>query len=219
MAKREKKPPTFIPKNHVTKIFEELRKGVYYPLTRSTLRDAYRWDVMYRLIYIFALRRGEVPLLRVEEINLTERLIYIRRLKNGISKYMPFEGDVEQLLRSWVAYRADKYNVEKDEGVLFPRKDGTAIGVLMISKEFKSICMNIGFARGYAKKRKSIYTVHHLRHACALHMRNEHFPMADITDRLGHRNINSTAQYARVSDPLRAEISKSIYNSDKFAKV
>jgi integrase len=59
--------------------------------------------------------------------------------------------------------------------------------------------------------------VHSLRHSCATHLLDAGEPIDFVQDHLGHRNIESSLVYARVSDRRRSKAISRLERSREIA--
>ena len=60
--------------------------------------------------------------------------------------------------------------------------------------------------------------VHILRHSIAVHLMNAGWDLADVQDWLGHKSINSTIVYAKITNKRREITHAKTINSQEIAK-
>lgn len=144
--------------------------------------------LLFTLIYHHGLRVGEVPLLRVSDVDLERGRILIRRLKGGAWSEQVLFSSARVLLRRYL-----------DAGVgpetpLFPGRLGP-LKKRQIQSRFERY-------RHLAGLRREL-TCHGLRHAIATHLLDAGVPLEVIQDHLGHQSIRSTSIYARITSHHR----------------
>ena len=149
-----------------------------------------RDKALFNVIYKYGLRASEATLLEPSHVDLDRGRLYISRLKHGLSGEKPLLRDVKRVLKAYMEER-----LPTGEG-LFTGREGT-VGYKRIAQLFKE----------YAKKAKipAEYSVHSLRHSIAVHLLDAGHGVEFVQDHLGHKNIQNTMIYARVSDRQRKE--------------
>jgi len=162
-------------------------------------RDRALFDVIYK----YGLRRGEVPLIQLRDVDLDRGRIYIRRLKNGVSGEKPLFRDTRRLLRAYLEERQDTGSA------LFTGRQGNLSGE-WIRKLFEQ----------YARKAKlEGYSVHSLRHSIATHLLDAGQNVEAVQDHLGHVNIANTMIYARITDRRRSEMFEELERAPAVVKI
>jgi integrase len=147
---------------------------------------------IFRLAYHRGLRAGEVRRMQFSDLRLTQDRIFIRRLKGSASGEYHLTASEVRALRAWVRVRGP------EPGPLFPsrRKQG-------ISERMLNVLMRrYGQAAGIPAEKCHF---HALKHSCATHLLNRGESIEDVQDHLGHRNIQNTVIYAKVTNSRRQE--------------
>ncbi|EDK0309350.1 tyrosine-type recombinase/integrase, partial [Salmonella enterica] len=145
-----------------------------------------RDKTMFCLMYIHGLRVSEVSGLMMSDIDIHEKIIHIRRLKNGFSTVHPLHQKEVALLKAWVKLRHG-YICDPSRNWLFLSMYGEKISRQWIYK----ICKKYGRKSGIPV---NIHP-HMLRHACGYALANQGMDTRLIQDYLGHRNIRHTVLY------------------------
>lgn len=135
-----------------------------------------RDKAIFGLIYLYGLRVSEATILKLEDVDLKRKRIFIRRVKGGAGGERPIFRSTEKLLRKYLAVRQ-----EKGDG-LFTGRQGT-LSRKRIHQLFK------GYAQRAGLDPKS--TVHSLRHSIATHLLETGMGIEFIKDHLGHRDIRN----------------------------
>lgn len=175
--------------------FKELdrpRKGSYLPavLSReevSSLLGSIK-NIKHRailsLIYSAGLRRNELIILRINDIDSKRMLIKIKNSKGAKDRIVGLSKKVLILLREY-------YRLYKPRYYLF---EGQKIG------KYSGTSINLIFQR--AKKNASIHAkggVHILRHSFATHLHESGYDIRIIQELLGHKSSRTTEIYTHIS--------------------
>lgn len=160
-----------------------------------------------------ALRISEVGKLQLSDFDADNRRIKIRRVKNGpIGIQYLLSDDTLKALKNWVSIRG------KATGPLFAsRRSKLGQGKETPEQGITKRTLHTVF-KDYAiaaKLPEDKQHFHVLRHTCAVNMVDKEIPMRNIADWMGHRNINSTMVYARVSDMARNATAEKFYGEQK----
>jgi integrase len=138
-------------------------------------------------------------MLDFKDFNPDKQRIRFRRLKGSIGGEWPLHPREVTALRTWVKVRG------KNPGPLFPSRNNRAIGRFQVLHLMKAYCALAGIAPDKAH-------THALKHSIAMTLRNEkHKDLKFIQSWLGHKNMNSTAQYLHLSDLERDNEAKDLY--------
>ncbi len=155
--------------------------------------DNVRNRALLLLLLRTGMRIGELLEVRVSDIILQERkiLLYIGE-KNLIGRTVYFSEDAEQALRHWLRTR------KADKEYLFY---GTTREQLCYAAAWKVMKHTMKRA-GLSQKK---YSLHHLRHTFATEMLNSGMRIEVLQQILGHKSIEQTMRYAKLSDKTREE--------------
>jgi site-specific recombinase XerD len=186
-----------IPKYHVK---DEVFR-FFLAIPEGNLRDRVLFDLTYR----HGLRRREAAELRLDQIDLAERTIMVKRLKRSRSGVYELHDASIQLLRAYLITL-----VASDNPYLFPgRLSGSHISPTTVYYT----------CRKYAQSARLRRTnPHAFRHSCGVHAANAGLDLIDIADLLGHRSLATAMRYASVSNKRRDESHRRIVKSGEFAK-
>jgi integrase len=144
---------------------------------------------LFATIYHYGLRVSEATLLRLEDVDLERRRIFIHRLKGGQSGERPLFANTAQVLRNYLAVRPRGL-------ALFTGRQGN-LKRQRIQQLFRRYASQVGLES---------FTVHALRHSIATHLLEAGFDLAVIREHLGHASLSSTLIYAKITDRRREEI-------------
>lgn len=142
----------------------------------------------YCLVYmtfIHGLRVSEVCKLRLSDMDLRMKTLYIRRMKNGLSTNHPLLGNEIKAIRGWLRVRKTRLWAESDW--LFLSRQG---GRLTRQRVYQ-IINQLGIQANISVTSHP----HMLRHACGFALADRGIDTRLIQDYLGHRNIRHTVHY------------------------
>jgi integrase len=181
-------PPRFLTQDEVARFFAAITE----PRDRA----------LFALIYVYGLRLSEALMLRRKDVDLAAGRILIRRSKRGIWGIRPLFSSARALL---AAYMEASPSTGDAEGALFQGRQGP-LRRRRIQQLFGRYAAAAGLPPGAS--------CHSLRHAIATHLLDAGESMEFVKEHLGHRKIENTAIYARVSNPARerafARLEKSV---------
>jgi integrase/recombinase XerC len=146
---------------------------------------------LFTLMYLYGLRLSEAVALRRRDVDLAAGRILIRRSKRGIWGIRPLFTSARAVLTPYIA------GPSTEEGMSVPLFRGRqgGLGRRRIQQLFHDYAS--------AAKLPVRATCHSLRHAIATHLLDAGESLEFVKEHLGHRKIENTAIYARVSNPAR----------------
>ncbi|HFW4533986.1 TPA: tyrosine-type DNA invertase [Salmonella enterica subsp. enterica serovar Chester] len=165
------------------------------------------------MAFIHGLRASEALRLRLSDIDLHGRQIYIARLKNSFSTVHPLIPREIRALRIWLAVRKNMNGSDSDW--LFISRTGLPLS----RQQFYYI---LTAASGKAGLTVCAHP-HMLRHACGYALADNGTDTRLIQDYLGHRNIRHTVRYtasnsARFGDIWRGKSGQKRRQNDPECK-
>src|SRR5262245_51616113 len=152
----------------------------------SSRRD----KAIFLFAYRYGLRASEVGMLTLDDVRLTQRKIFIHRLKGSISKEYSLQPDEVRVLR---LYFNARWNPSP---LLFPSNWNEPISRPMLYKLMQRYGEEAGIPKG---KRK--FTV--LKHSIATHLLEAGADLKFVQEWLGHAQIQNTMIYAELVSPTR----------------
>jgi len=162
--------------------------------TCENLRDR----AMLSLFYGCGLRRTEVIKLNISDINFKGQLLYIRQGKGKRRRVIPLTEQVGTDLQNYYLYERSLQvgEVTRDNQEAFVLNDH---GNRMLDywKRLKYLVKKAGLS--------DQISLHHLRHSIATHLLEGGLSIEQVRDFLGHRHLESTQIYTRISKQYLAE--------------
>lgn len=138
------------------------------------------------VIYACGLRLSEGLQLKVQDIDSSRMLLWVRNGKGGKDRCVPLPERLLELLREyWKRHRPRLY--------LFPnQKKREPFCATTLQKTFKIVLLQSGI-----RKAASIHT---LRHSYATHLLERGINLRVIQELLGHQSPQTTARYTHLTD-------------------
>jgi integrase/recombinase XerD len=183
--------PNALPKNVPSE--EEMKRLLAAPDAQSRL--GFRDRVVLELLYSTGLRLRELCGLDVDELELEQGFVLVRRGKGDKARVVPLGRLAVDLVRSYLSEIrpwlrqgcADPAN----EPALVLSRYGQRLGPRGVAKIIARIAKKAGLA--------GRITPHSFRHACATHMLRGGANIRHLQELLGHAKLTSTEIYTRVS--------------------
>lgn len=145
------------------------------------IRDA----CLFKICFYHGLRVSELCQLQLSDIDLNQRVIFIRRLKNGLSTVQPLTEEVLPALKDWLQIR-DSYPASEEPWLFLSQKKRA-----LSRQQVYSLLRQYGVRAGLDINPHP----HMLRHACGYALADLGVDTRLIQDYLGHRNIRHTVLY------------------------
>lgn len=143
------------------------------------------------LCYGCGLRRTEVILLDVKDINFEQKLLFIRKGKGKKRRVIPLTESIVKDLKNY-NNQIESYRKEKLQNFLI-NELGNPITGSRIYETFKKIL----------KRTQTIehqkYCLHSLRHSIATHLLENEMSIEMVRDFLGHSQLGTTQIYTRIN--------------------
>lgn len=166
----------------------------------NDLRDR----ALFCTIYHCGLRVGEVPLIRLDDLDLERRRITITRLKNGYGGELPLFEDTAVAIERYLSVR-----LQTCDALYTGRQGG-------LKRNRIQQLFNM-YARIACIDRK--YSLRALRHSIATHMLDSGVSIEFVQEHLGHVNIQNTLIYAKLTSRRKEAVYRQIEKSPEIVKL
>lgn len=155
------------------------------------VRDA----AMMELFYASGVRLSELVALDVNDVDLGEGVVYVRRGKGGRGRVAPMGGAARAALEAWLPRRRQWVTGEAGaeggaEAALFVGAGGRRLGARAVRKRVDLYAARVGFERPVSP--------HVFRHSCASHFLQSSGDIRATQELLGHQNLSTTQIYTRL---------------------
>ena len=165
------------------------RDQFFISLTSEMLHKK-RNRIIYELYYSLGLRLAELINLEITDLNFEDGYVLIRNTKNKESRSVPIVPNTIQLLQSYLMEIRPELDKKKSP-FLFLSVNGNKMEHPNITTDFKQ---SIEVA-GLTKK----LSIHSLRYSIATHLLDNGMDIRYVQRFLGHRSINTTKGYTKVT--------------------
>ena len=165
---------------------EQLLKAAKDGATRNPIRDT----CLLTLLYHHALRVSELCNLRLSDITLDgEPIIYVRHQKGEEPSVHPLYKSDVAALRKWLTIRQE---LDLDHDYLFCSERRSHMNRATVNLIITTVSKRAGLAGLRPHP-------HSLRHACGYHLLNETKDLRAVQDYLGHKFLQSTVRYTKLT--------------------
>jgi len=152
----------------------------------SPERHAQRNHCMIMMAFLHGLRASELLTLKLSDVDLSGRSLYVKRLKNGFSTIQPLISGEIRHIKQWLKMRSTLRDAEQNP-YLFISREGNNLS----RQQFYHIVRRAGERANLAVAVRP----HMLRHSCGYALADSGIDTRLIQDYLGHRNIRHTVIY------------------------
>ena len=184
-----------------TEVEKETTKTILTPKEIKQLYGACENDILgirdravLSIYYGCGLRRNEGINLNVKDIQLKEKLVYVRKGKGNKERYVPMTETVKEDLENYI-YVAR-------ENLINPKLSNQQ--ALLLSQRGKRIHVN-SIARRLQKlaekaRLNKTFGLHALRHSIATHLLQSGMALENVSKFLGHQSLESTQIYTHLAN-------------------
>lgn len=220
LFRRRRSPHAFVPEHAVAPVKESTfvpyifsREEVVALLDAATRHEGRNmWGAMLRALvlalYCTGIRLGEAARLRIDDVDLRQRVLTVQRSK-GRSRILPIRDDLVAELRQYLRCRGEVL-VACGVGAspeLFIRRDGSPLTLRAASNAVRRLLRDLGLkpTRGRTGARpyefRHAFAVHRLT-AWALEGADVHARLPWLSAYLGHVNVLGTEVYLKATPQL-----------------
>jgi site-specific recombinase XerD len=144
--------------------------------------------------YGCGLRRSEGANLDLRDVQLKEKLLFVRTGKGYKERYVPMTEAVKDDLENYIYQsreRLQSFKTQKNEALFLSMQVKRMCGNALIDRVHK--------LRGTAKLQKEI-GLHTLRHSIATHLLQSGMTLEEVSQFLGHSSLESTQIYTHLAN-------------------
>lgn len=162
---------------------------------------AHRWQLVYRLLLICGLRRGEALAIQWRDLDLDARTLHIRRQltlvagNRSVGSPKSAKGvrtvHLDEETANYLRIYGKQATCTSAAGFVFHTGDGTALDPAAVSRQFTALVKELGLP---------VIRLHDLRHTSASLGLEAGEPITQVSRRLGHSTIAITGDiYTHIS--------------------
>lgn len=145
---------------------------------------------MYEVLYSTGLRVREVTGLRVEDLNLSQGVIFIPEGKHSNQRYVPVGAAAGRYLAEYLNHVRPHLLRGEKENLVFLGRQGGRLDVGGVEKKLRIYGGRAGI--------KKHLTIHVFRHTLATEMLRHGADLRQIQEMLGHRSLTTTQIYTHI---------------------
>jgi integrase/recombinase XerD len=174
--------PQHLPRS--LKVSEVARVIASLPTTTLGLRDR----ALVELLYGTGMRRSEVSRLRLDDIDLEQRVILIREGKGRKDRVVPLGKKAKQVLLDYLEHGRVKLLRGKEQAAVFLGRRGERLSESQVTHRVAELGLKVHLKMA----------PHVLRHSCATHLLKGRADIRHIQRLLGHKSLQTTERYTKV---------------------
>jgi integrase len=176
---------------------------------------------LFKVLYGTGLRIGEALGLLDEDVNTDERFVIVRQSKNGTERIVPLSESVSDACARYRILRKEKIKSRVECELFFVKNNNTHCSQGAAYKSFRDALRLAGIPHG---GKGSGPRLHDLRHTFACHSLAQmvesgmdlYQAMPLLSTYLGHRTIESTEKYVRLTAEVYPGLLQNIENVCEF---
>lgn len=152
------------------------------------------------IYYGCGLRRSEGIALNVSDVQIKEKLVYVKKGKNYRERYVPMSESVKEDLESYIKVARRKilsFKKTRQDALFLSLRAGRLGGNQMIGR--------IHYLAIQAGVQKDI-GLHSLRHSIATHLLQKGMSLEQVSQFLGHRSLESTQIYTHIANEQISQV-------------
>jgi len=192
---------------------KQLYEATFLPHRENAIAIGQRDRAIIAVFYGCGLRRSEGMQLNINDIDLQQRLLFVRKGKGNKQRYVPIANKHAEDIRSytqegreWFLYHHNTKEswISSRYGKPLPKKkhaDDTAFFISIYGTRMQSFDQRLNYLQGKAETDKNI-TLHGLRHSIATHLLQSGMDIEEIAKFLGHSSLASTQIYTHIVNHL-----------------
>ncbi|PRO65812.1 tyrosine-type recombinase/integrase [Alkalicoccus urumqiensis] len=152
---------------------EKLIQAIHHPIVRP----------LVELLYLTGLRISEARDLKVEDLDMERRRLYVRCGKGGKARTIPMSAELHSMLQSYLPRREAPVSP-----YLFSTKRAGRVAASFVNEKMHQAAADLGW--------KQHYSAHSLRHAFATRLLHQgEANLVHVQKLLGHTNVQTTSIY------------------------
>jgi len=163
---------------------------------KAARRAGKKYDLLFSLVYYYAMRVAEVVTLRLDDFNLPSHQITIRAKKDGRVRVYDLPEQIEHKYTRWLKERGSDENPFVFPSSTLPRSGHLSRDAAQAEFRLLAKKAGVGMPR----------SIHDLRHTAAQEMIRGGEDLATVQGWLRHRDIESTKAY--IDDQTTAEVER-----------
>ena len=169
--------------------------------------QSHKQRAVLHLFYSCGLRRSEAERLNLTEISFRKSLLYVRSGKGNKRRVVPMTEKVSHELELYFLTERG-IGMMNDQDAFMINRIGNRVSGNSYNQALKKIVRQAGLERAC--------TLHHLRHSIATHLLENGLSLEEVRDFLGHKHLEATQIYVKVSRNQIDELQDEEQNPEKL---
>ncbi len=174
-----------------------------------------RWRLyatLFGLLYVTGMRVSEALALTLQDLDLREAVLRIRKTKFHKARLVPLQESTCAALRQYLLTRAERGHPTHGDAPLFVNGDGKRLPYTSVRQAFHTSARLAGIEGGVSDRTPRIHDLRHTTAVRRLHLwyragENVQALLPVLVTYLGHSSVSSTALYLTTTAELLAEAS------------
>lgn len=172
---------------------------------------------LFRVLYGTGLRIGEAIALKNKDVNLIDNFIKVGDSKNGLERIIPISDTIVSICKEYVSYKEQLpiRRTNNTEDAFFVSLNGNQLIYMSVGTYFREV---LAGAKIEYIGRQHGPRIHDLRHTFACHALKSmvengldlYYSLPVLSTYLGHRTLESTEQYVRITSEIYPHLLKDI---------
>lgn len=203
---KEEKKIKYLNDNELQKFFNAIKSG-------KKLWKKKRDLCLFVLTLAYGLRKSEIIRIKLEDLNLEEHQIFIKRSKrkSHSGRWYKISDENYRIILNWIKER-QKFPVAKQgNGYLFISQKTVGLNKSISHEEIYALCQRYSEHAGIG----SVYP-HQFRHTCGVKLAKAGKSAIQIKNRLGHSSVSSIEVYINLGHPDRIKEDEEMENALEF---
>lgn len=173
------------------KFLTDSQCAAFMKATRNNKRDCF----LFSLMLFVGARVSEVCQLKLSDMNEPAFQVFIQAKKNGTSRHYTMSGKLFKKYKSWIRERAKMEHADMNPYLFITRYSlhDMPMAEQTVKNAFKKYAA--------VAKLNGDFSVHSIRHTCAVVRIAEGTPVVFVQKWLRHKSINSTMIYVDIASP------------------
>jgi len=189
------------------KFLTDSQCAAFMKATRNNKRDCF----LFSLMLFVGGRVSEICQLKLSDVNEDSFQILIQAKKNGTSRHYTVSGKLFKKYKSWIRERAKMEHADMNPYLFITRY--SLHDMPMAEQTVKNAFKKYAAAAGLGNE----FSVHSLRHTCAVMRIAAGCHIVKVQKWLRHKSINSTMIYADIASPeLKRDEREAAQTFDRF---
>lgn len=186
---------------------KQLYEATFLPHRENSIAIGQRDRAIIAIFYGCGLRRSEGKQLNITDIDLQNRLLFVKKGKGNRQRYVPIAAkhlqDIKDYLqegREWFLYHHAETYSHVVKGKPYEKKeaaDDTAFFISQNGNRMNEFYQRLQQMKLRAEISKAV-TLHGLRHSIATHLLQSGMDIEEIAKFLGHASLASTQIYTHI---------------------